>query len=385
MPKAIPLWKLRREITRIQAQIRDLPAFLASLPTRLSEQKLRAAYERDFDTLTRMTNGVQHQRDRVAIFLIYQPEGVAPSVLETCRWLASEGFSPFIISNGFLDDVSRRALAAESWRLLERPNFGYDFGGYRDGIRLLSRWAVSPDQLIIMNDSIWIPMVPDLMTQLGKACGSVDIYGLLHDTKILDSGSTGLLGSRAYSYVESYFYLLNRRTWENQAFQDFWHQYRMSNAKSRTIKFGEIGFSRAMAAAGLTLDGLCRRDLFLERLRQKDNAFLKLTLKYAAYVDADLRRAADKLAARDPDAPGWREAVLDHIEQTVRRRRFNSSFPFAHDHIFGSAFMKKNREPIWAEMRRVYLQALEAGDVKPPPSTILWEIKASCGMAAPHQ
>jgi hypothetical protein len=343
----------------------------------MSEPKRRAELEHNFDRLTHLTLGAKDAEARFAIFLIYQPKGVAPSVLETCKWLTSEGFAPLVVSNGMLSDAARSALAAESWRLLERPNFGYDFGGYRDGIRLLSRWALTPERLIIMNDSVWIPMAPGLMTQLEMGSDASDIYGLLHDTKIIESGKSGAPDKLGYSYLESYFYLLRRKTWDAPAFQDFWRNYKMTNDKSRTIKFGEIGFSRAMQSAGLTLDGLCRRDLFLEKLRESDDTFLKQALIYAAYTDADLIRSSQRLAASDPNAPKWREVALEHIERTVRRRRFNSSFPFANDHIFGSAFMKKNREPIWMEMRRVYLRALADGVVAQPPAPILAELKAS--------
>lgn len=126
MPKSIPLWKVRREIARIGAKIYNLPASVASLPMRLSEPKRRAEYERDFDRLTRLTEGAHASKDKIAIFLIYQPKSLAPSVLDTCRWLVSEAYAPFVISNGMLDDAARCVLAAESWRLLERPNFGYE-------------------------------------------------------------------------------------------------------------------------------------------------------------------------------------------------------------------------------------------------------------------
>lgn len=371
-----PLWKVRREVVRLAKQIRNFPAVLVHLPIRLYESKRRALYDLRFDQLTRLTEGSQTLQRKVAIFLIYQPNGLVMSIPETCQWLVSEGYAPFVVSNGPLDTVSRTTIAAGSWRLLERPNFGYDFGGYRDGIRLLGHWGISPERLIVMNDSFWIPMIPDLMTKLEARADEANIFGLLHDTKIIDGRSAERDTRIGYSYVESYFFLFDRETWESVAFQDFWGQYKMSDDKSHTIKFGEIGFSRAMAEAGLKLDGLCRRDKFLEEIRKREDNFLKLALQHAAYVDGDLLRESRRLTASNLDASAWRDAALDHIERTVRRRRFNSSFPVAHDHIFGTAFMKKNREPVWTEMRRVYLQALDANVVAPPPPAILDEIRA---------
>jgi hypothetical protein len=383
MPKKIPLWKMRREFNRLGAQIVGLPLLLASLPSRLSEARRREEYERDFDQATRLTEGARAAQSRIAIFLIFQPKGVAPSILETCRWLVSEGYAPFVISNGQLDDASRSVLAEECWRLLERPNFGYDFGGYRDGIRLLWRWNFAPDRLIVMNDSVWLPLVPDLMARLEAVAQRADIVGLLRDEKVqhdIDGGR-----ETARWHIESYFYLMTPAALASPEFRAFWENYRMTDFKPHTIKYGELRFSQRMTAAGLKLEALTRRSVFLERLAQQDDAFLLRTLRYASYGDPDLVRAATRLAARSPDEPGWRAATMDHIRRTVHRRRFNASFPHANDQIFGTLFLKKTSETVFAGMRDGYLRALEEGDLKPPPPAFLAEIKASIGLRRTRQ
>lgn len=373
----VPAWKIKRELNRVKDQLLQLPRTLAALPGRLREPARRKAYLRDFDRVTKRHAGRLPAGERIAIFLLYQPDGISASTIATCNWLISEGYAPFLVLNCPVSDTDRDRLLDLCWSLLERPNFGYDFGGYQDAIRLLNRDGLCPERLIVMNDSVWMPMQPGLAERLEQGLAGADILGLLHDTKIIDGGRNGTSDKRIYSYIESYFYLLGRDTWKAPAFQKFWRDYKMSNEKANTIKHGEIGFSRAMAAAGLKLDGLCRRDLFLAQLQDKDDDFLAMMLKYAAYVDADVIRTSQRLAAQDPELPGWREAVLDHVTRTVRRRRFNASFPAAHDHIFGTAFMKKNREPIWTEMRRSYLRALEDGAVAEPPSVIRDEIEAT--------
>ena len=374
MPYGIPLWKLRREFTRLTDQLLDLPDKIANLRHRLSEPARRAVYERDFDRLTRLNEGQVPLKDRVAIFLIYQPTGVAPSVLGTCKWLAAEGYSPFVVSNGSLEEADRRQIEAESWRLLERPNFGYDFGGYRDAILLLDSWGLSPDRLIVMNDSVWTPMVPDLMLLLEAQAEEADIVGFLKDEKVRHDTEGGQPTERFH--LESYFYLITQTALSNPAFRGFWQSYRMTNFKPSTIKHGEIGFSRRMSEAGLRLEALTRRSLFIERLARMDDCFLVKTLRYAIYTDHDLGKAATRLAQRNSADTTWRGEALEHIRRTVNRKRFNVSFPYANDHIFGTIFMKKSLESIFCGMRQSYLRALSDGEVAQPPPEVLIEIKA---------
>ncbi len=381
MPTKIPTWKVRREIRRIWTQISGLPRLLKSLPSRLSEGRRREEYERDFDRVTRLTEGAQPTRDRIAIFLIFQPKRLAPSVLETCRWLLSEGYAPFVVSNGPLNEAARDAIAAESWRLLERPNFGYDFGGYRDGIRLLWRWNLAPERLIVMNDSVWLPMVPDLMNRLEALVPAADIVGLLQDEKVKHDTEGGKESARRH--IESYFYLMTPAALAHSEFRAFWQNYKMTDFKPLTIKYGELRFSQSMMASGLRLSALTRRGVFLERLGKQDDAFLLRTLRYASYGDPDIARAAAQLAARSPDEPGWRAAAMDHIRRAVHRRRFNSCYPYASEQFFGTLFMKKSSETVFAGMRDAYLRALEVGDMKPVPPAILAEIKERSGPGHP--
>lgn len=373
MPKKIPFWKIRRELSRIGAQVLGLPATLAFLPKRLGEPRRRRIYERDFERLTRLTNGRKLETGKIAIFLIYQPKGLAPSVLATCRWLAAEGFAPFVVSNGTLNDDARSQLADASWRLLERPNFGYDFGGYRDAILLLFRWALAPERLIVMNDSVWMTMVPDLMPRLEAATLNADVVGLLQDEKVRHDTKGGRPDDQR-RHLESYFYFFTPEALSHPAFHHFWQNYRMTDFKPHTIKYGELGFSSHLREAGLRMDSLTKRSVFLERLAEQEDAFLVRTLRYAAYADPDLAVSARSLANRDPSELGWRAAALDHIRRAVNRKRFNATFPFANEKIFGTLFLKKSREPIFAAMRHYYLRALSDGEMLSPPPEILAEI-----------
>ncbi|MDX8354709.1 rhamnan synthesis F family protein [Cognatiyoonia sp. IB215182] len=367
----IPAWKLRREVSRVAGQFRGLPSTIAELPTRLKQPARRAAYERDFDSLTRRDEGKVPFGPKLAIYLIYQPDGIAHSSLTALDWLVEHGYAPVVVANSPVHQEDERGLLARCSLLVQRPNFGYDFGGYKDGIRLIARRGISPERVIIMNDSIWMPMAPNLMNRLEER-RDVDILGLIEDEKINHDHQGGQ--PSGLKHIESYFYMISGKAWRAPAFQNFWTDYKMTDSKPDTIKFGEIGFSRKMQQAGLVSGALTSRTLFLEHLAEQDDQFIETSLKYASYGDKDLRRQGDILRHLTTGSLGWRDMALDHVRRCINRRRFNAAFCYANDQMLGTSFMKKNQEKIFSEMRLNYLRAIQDGQLTPPADTILAEI-----------
>lgn len=367
----IPAWKLRRELLRLTNHIVGLPATLVALPGRLREPARRAAYARDFDTVTQLDTGAVPFGKKPAIYLIYQPNGIAKSSLAALDWLTAHGYSPIVVSNAPLQEQDMPEILRRSSLLLRRPNFGYDFGGYKDGIKLINRRGVTPERVIIMNDSVWLPMAPDLMERLEQR-DDADILGLLEDEKIKHDNDGGR--PSGLKHVESYFYMISAKAWQSEAFQTFWRDYLMTDSKPDTIKNGEIGFSRTMVRAGLTTGALTSREVFLKQLADHDNAFLAMSLSYASYGDTDLRHEGDLLQTLPLDSTGWREKVLDHMRRCVNRKRFNTAFCYASGQIFGTLFLKKNNELVFSEMRRSYVLAVNNCDIPKPPHDIMVEI-----------
>lgn len=73
-------------------------------------------------------------QDEVAVFLIYQETGVSDSILFTLSWLKDQGAAAVVVSNAPLTDSDKTRLMDLSYLVIQRPNLGYDFGGYREGI-----------------------------------------------------------------------------------------------------------------------------------------------------------------------------------------------------------------------------------------------------------
>lgn len=373
----IPAWKLRREVLRVVQQVATLPSTIVQMPGRLGEPRRRRLHDARFRESVRLREGAVPSGARIAIFLIFQPRGIAPSVLATCDWLVTNGYAPLVVSNCPVADADFEGLAPRCWQLMERPNFGYDFGGYRDAIRFINDGGLSPERLIVMNDSVWFPMRRDVMERLEALPG--DIVGLLQDEKVAHDRQGGRPTDRLH--LESYFFLIREDAWSSEVFQQFWRDYRMTDFKPNTIKFGEIGFSRTMAAGGLALGALTDRSRFLEGLRDTDAEGLRRILTYAAYADRDIAAEAARVLADYAPSGDWRDRALAHITRAVNRKRFNASFPLATEEVFGLHFMKKSREPIFSNMRRAYVRLLDDGLVAPPPPEIEAEIRLSVAQA----
>lgn len=374
MPKKIPLWKVRRELLRIWYKIVDLPSTVLSLPDRLAHKRRLAEHDQNFGHIVQTQAGAVTRQDKVAIFLIYQPKGVPPSVFLTLDYLIRSGYAPLIVMNSPVLPADAERLRNSSWLLINRPNFGYDFGGYRDGLRILRESGPTPERLIIMNDSVWFPMQGDPIPQLEARLddGGLDALGLNQDQKVrYHQDGTHHFELR---HLESYFFLFSKACVDSAAFASFWAEYRMSSNKPYTIKHGEMGFSKHMMRHGARFEGVMLRSRFIEAIESCDADFLKTTLEYAAYADDNYRTERDNLLGQYSDEEAWRLAALAHIRKNALRRPFNTSFCYAADRLFGTLYLKKNSQTYFHDMRQNYLRGIQNALIPAPAPEILSEL-----------
>ena len=347
-------WKIRRELTRLGQQVRGL-----------YESFTDPAVQRRLDSVVAaglpQIDGALPETSKVALYLIFQPGGLSDSTLETCRWLAAAGYAPLVVSNAPILSEDRDRLAAVVWRAVERPNIGYDFGGYRDGLTCLEQWAVAPDEVLILNDSVWLPMLPetDLLDRL--SAHPAEVAGTILRTR------------GEVRFLESYLYRLNRAALTHPGFAAFWAGIRLTSNKYHVIRRGERGFSAEMLAAGLNVAGIYNSAALAEKIAEQDDGFLRLTLRYAAYIDASLASERDQLVAGN--GPEWRIAALEHVERVLVKRQGYSSFPYAMMRLMDYPLLKKSADPVSRAWRMAYLAAVGAGDLPKPSNAILAEIR----------
>lgn len=359
----IPLWKLRREWASLKQQWQAVPERLIG-PAR--QRRLDARFPTD----CHVQDGDRPMAGKVAIFLVFQPGGLTESCRQTCQHLTDSGYAVLLVANHVLRDADVLRLRPAVWRFVQRSNFGYDFGGYRDGIRLLQHWGTDPEQVVMLNDSIWYPVVPHdtLMPAMEASPASFTGAFRFVDVPGADAEHAGIF--------LSYFFHFKRSLWQAEAFRRYWDDYICSSNKVLTVKRGERGFSRTLMGAGMPSEGIHSRDRLMACLRELPDAELRKVLDYAAYTDEPLQRAGLVLLAESPDAPAWRERTLAHLQAAVERRNPLSTLVYAGIRWLGVPYLKKNAGELQIRMRRQYLRAVAAGDLPDPGEAVLAEVRA---------
>tara|TARA_B100001093_G_scaffold244203_1_gene233843 strand:+ start:371 stop:1474 length:1104 start_codon:yes stop_codon:yes gene_type:complete len=201
------------------------------------------------------TAGHLPQTNKIAIYLIFPKKGLEKTHLNSLNLLISKGFSPIVISNCFLkkDDVTE--IKKRCFHLIERSNFGYDFGGYRDAIIFLKNKLTSLNKLILINDSVYC-----LVSREKK-----DWFDFVNSSSFDFIGATshGSLKKPSYKEVEnlnnivrridkntrnfhyaSYALGFSEKILQDKNFFDFWNNIRLTKIKNKVVRRGEIGLTR---------------------------------------------------------------------------------------------------------------------------------------------
>lgn len=331
----VETWKIGRELRRLQQQLQALPEFFY-------EPLLRRWHDaRRSRVLQAQPGGVQASA-KVAVYLIFQPAGLAESTLLTCEHLAAEGYAPLVVSNAALTPADRARLLPRAWRLVERPNFGYDFGGYRDGIWLLQQWQVAPTHLILMNDSIWFPARRNDRTIQRMEAMPEDFCGVL---KLGDDHERTARRPRP-AFLGSFFLMFKQRALETDAFRRFWAGYRCTSNKYKTIRRGERGISAAMRNAGLGWASLFEKEHFRALVQAASVPRLRQLLKEVVVTDSALEAERRQLiAAHDglaqEEQPRLRQRMQDFLLAATSRSNIFSSAPISTLRDFAVPFIKK--------------------------------------------
>ena len=349
-----PFWKIRREFERLGKQTARSVGRYVHDPIRKPVYDLTARWRQ------RVTQGSLPLTDRVAVFVVFQPKGLAASILLTLQHLRENGFSVLVVSNGPLRTEDRATLARNAAQVLERPNVGYDFGAYRDGIRHL--WSLNHDlsRLVLMNDSTWFPLRRDDDSLARMEALGVDLAGHIFKTENEEK--------RGNDHVESHLLMISKDFLRSEDFRRFWASYAMSDRRSTTVRFGEKALSQLALGSGRSVRTLMGREWLLEVLGRMDDGNLRIVLDRTIDGFGQGRNDAARFRRAASSGEPWRDDFLTWVDVSLRNSRvflLSSSFVMP-ALVYGKmGFAKKARDIRFHHARQELLD-LEADGLIPP-------------------
>jgi lipopolysaccharide biosynthesis protein len=245
-------WKVKRELLRIGKTAQDATAELVR----------KLYFRRHYDLVTRKTikrtPGAVPLGKEVAIYLVFPDSGLLASHLCMLSELRQAGISPIVVSNLPLSDEDRDRLHDDVYTIIERPNVGYDFGGYRDGILELAENLHRLDRVWLLNDSAWLVPQATSWFEHARAMGN-DFVGATSSFSILRKT---LLGTKRWNisdyrsiiwthdpnnrdfHYASYALCIGSAILRDRKFMSYWEKLDIRNDKKRTVRRGEMGLSQ---------------------------------------------------------------------------------------------------------------------------------------------
>jgi hypothetical protein len=343
----IPFWKFVRECKRIVTQLRLLPGivweyFFATF----YYDRFLAARRKTFDGGLVISN-------RIAIYLIFPEKSLLASHFAALEFMSKNGYAPLVVSNVVLSEEQRHQLLPHCWRYIERVNFGYDFGGYRDGILSISDMLPQLSHLALFNDSTWFPL-PKSANWLADAeklgvdfAGAASNYGAGRvDVDQYKEIVWNYSSQHKNFHYCSFALLFSRTILIDREFAAFWHRFRISQSKKRTVRRGEIGLTQWVLRKGYSHGVTCDISDLDRQLMQVNDDRLRIILN-RIMIPEDPRILALKRQIQELDynQSNWADMVRQFILTAVVRQ--GSSYALADFTIQEKNFTFLKKSPVW--------------------------------------
>lgn len=364
--KLPPAWKIRRGLYRIREQITQ-----AQL-SRLYEPQRKLFH----DLILPWRLGIRHGHlaygNKLAIVVLFQPRGLARSTYLTFDYLITQGYTPIAVSNTPLSDTDNAAIAARSALVMERPNVGYDFGAYRDALRVLAERGVAAHRVVLLNDSTWFPLREgcDALVRMERL--GADFAGHIFKTEIL--------GKPEHDHVESHLMMFSDIAQASDAYRAFWNGYVMSDTRALTIARGEKRITQVMRSAGLKVRTLLNREQFLQILERLDDKALHTALLETVHHRDDAAALCAKLFCAAQDGFSWRYEFIDwvnHELQNSRQHLLSVTYVAPAMRHASLSFVKKDKDRRHHLARIRVLELEAAGAIAPLHEDVRAEISSA--------
>ena len=184
---------------------------------------------------------------RAIVLAHFDPHGhFDPHVTHAVRAYRRLAARLVLVSNG--GGCLPRDLAAIVDDYVPRPNVGYDFMAWKDGLATLDRGGY--DEVVCANDSVYGPLFDLAPAFDDPRTAAADLWGM-----VLSDQSTGRDRPRI-PHLQSWFFAMRQPLLQSTWFDDFWAAVEPAPTKRDIVERFEIGLSRSAVEAGFRIAGL---------------------------------------------------------------------------------------------------------------------------------
>ncbi len=274
-----------------------------------------------------------------------------------------------VVSNCPLSDADRAILREKSWLTVERPNFGYDFGGYRDAVWLIRQNKVACKTLLFLNDSVWFPIFRE-STMLKEMLESDSSYlGTQAFGKTLEDGSfDGFFGS--------YCFMVKQPLIDAEKFNQYWETYQLSSSKEVVLRRGERRFSREMLNTGAKFRAMYPVERFAQVINQMAIDEVRQALDDLLVFDGERLASKRNLQQASAIDGNWLAHARQLIIDTSHSKNFIGSSPVVSINRLRFPMIKKNNEMLYRQARAMVVDAINNGRITGIDPTIEKELRS---------
>jgi hypothetical protein len=173
----------------------------------------------------------------LVVFAIYEKTKLRVDVKNALSELNKLGYSVVLVNSRKLSPEARDDLASFVKIYIERPNYGRDFGSYKDGIlwiyKNLKQQIPSFKRLLILNDSVFYSRIK-----------LQEFFSNLIETEAPVYGAT--INYQKIPHIGSFCLSVDSSIIGNKKFAKYWRKYRKTDLRAHTIKYGELALSKLL-------------------------------------------------------------------------------------------------------------------------------------------
>ena len=335
--------KINRELKRIVTKVIKFPSFMCEYLF------LNFIYDKMISNKKIVHEGIKPIVGEMAIYLVYARDGLQKSHHDMFVQLDIEDITPIIVSNLPLSTRDLNLLLEKSALVIERPNVGYDFGGYRDAILHLAPNLSKLDRLYVLNDSVWMiggsqSWFEQVRLSNCDFVGATTHYGINRvDPREFRNLQWEFTTKHRNFHYASYALAINKNILCDKRFINFWSTLLISNNKKRTVKRGEIGLSKWVKKNGFSHCATCKDCKLDKEIKALDNKELNdLAHQLIIKEDESLMMQLALVLQSDYNTDLGREERIQIILTAVSRQATGYVMPYFNKSKRNFPFIKKS-------------------------------------------